>query len=140
MNGGGVQGLIDGGVGANGGEEIDSEDERNIEEEFKHIYDADEKLRQLLGDASALAQLSIKDKYQILAAYKKGGGVQGLIEEGEGGAEENSIIVHEGKKFKRVQIEGENQEYLMDEEGNIFDLEFNFIGQANGSDDEDAQQ
>jgi hypothetical protein len=50
-------------VGANGGEEIDSEDERNIEEEFKHIYDADEKLRQLLGDASALAQLSIKDKY-----------------------------------------------------------------------------
>jgi hypothetical protein len=75
-----------------------------------------------------------------LAAYKKGGGVQGLIEEGEGNAEENSIIVHEGKKFKRVQIEGENQEYLMDEEGNIFDLEFNFIGQANGSDDEDAQQ
>ena len=66
--------------------------------------------------------------------------MQGLIEEGEGGVEENSIIVHEGKKFKRVQIEGENQEYLMDEEGNIFDLEFNFIGQANGSDDEDAQQ
>jgi hypothetical protein len=28
----------------------------------------------------------------------------------------------------------------MDEEGNIFDLEFNFIGQANGSDDEDGQQ
>lgn len=27
----------------------------------------------------------------------------------------------------------------MDEEGNIFDLEFNFIGQANGSDDEDQQ-
>lgn len=39
-----------------------------------------------------------------------------------------------------MQIEGENQEYLMDEEGNIFDLEFNFIGQANGSDDEDGQQ
>jgi hypothetical protein len=28
----------------------------------------------------------------------------------------------------------------MDEEGNIFDLEFNFIGQANGSDDEEQQQ
>lgn len=69
MNGGGVQGLIE------GGGEMDSEDERTIEEEFKAIYDADEKLRQLLGDASALAQLSVKDKYQILVAYKKGGGV-----------------------------------------------------------------
>jgi len=26
----------------------------------------------------------------------------------------------------------------MDEEGNIFDLEFNFVGQANGSDEEDG--
>ena len=62
MNGGGVQGLIDGGIGG-GGEEMDSEDERNIEEEFKQIYDADDKLRQLLGGPPALAQLSIKDKY-----------------------------------------------------------------------------
>ena len=73
-------------------------------------------------------------------AYKKGGGVQGLIDDREGAPGddlENSIIEHNGQKFKRVQIEGENQEYLMDEEGNIFDLEFNFIGQANGSDEED---
>ena len=103
MNGGGVQGLIEGGnAGGAGGDDIDSEDERNIEEEFKQIYDADEKLRQLLGGASALAQLSIKDKYQILVAYKKGGGVQGLIEEGaegegaEGATEESSIIIHKG--------------------------------------------
>jgi hypothetical protein len=40
MNGGGVQGLIEG-----SGAEMDSEDERTIEEEFKQIYDADEKLR-----------------------------------------------------------------------------------------------
>jgi hypothetical protein len=34
--------------------------------------------------------------------YKNGGGVQGLMgEEGEG-EEEESVIVHEGKKFKRV--------------------------------------
>jgi hypothetical protein len=58
-------------------------------------------------------------------AYRKGGGVQGLLDEGaEAEApEENSIIEHNGQKFKRVQIEGENQEYFMDEEGNIFDLD-----------------
>jgi len=26
----------------------------------------------------------------------------------------------------------------MDKEGNIYDLEFNYVGQANGSDEEDA--
>ena len=125
INGGGVQGLL----------EAD-----NIMEEFKSIYDADPKLREVLGGAAALAQLNVKDKYQILVAYRKGGGVQGLLDEGaEADApEENSIIEHNGQKFKRVQIEGENQEYFMDEEGNIFDLEFNFVGQANGSDEEDG--
>jgi hypothetical protein len=54
MNGGGVQGLIDGGVGG-AGEDMDSEDERTIEDEFKQIYDEDEKLRQLLGGATALS-------------------------------------------------------------------------------------
>ena len=62
MNGGGVQGLLDGGV-VGGGDDMDSEDERTIEEEFKQIYEEDEKLRQLLGGATALSQLSVKDKY-----------------------------------------------------------------------------
>ena len=54
MNGGGVQGLIEGGAGG-AGDDMDSEDERTIEEEFKQIYDEDEKLRQLLGGATALS-------------------------------------------------------------------------------------
>ena len=63
-----------------------------------------------------------------------------MIEDGEGeeAEEENSVIEHNGQKFKRVQIEGENQEYLMDEGGNIYDLQFQYVGQANGSDEEDA--
>ena len=54
MNGGGVQGLIEGGDGG-AGDDMDSEDERTFEEEFKQIYDEDEKLRQLLGGATALS-------------------------------------------------------------------------------------
>ncbi len=93
MNGGGVKGLLE----ADGaGQEMDSEDERTIEEEFKSIFDADPKLREVLGGAAALSQLSTKDKYQILVAYKKGGGVQGLLEDGGEGVEENSIIEHNG--------------------------------------------
>lgn len=72
----------------------------------------------------------------MLVAYKKGGGVQGLIGGEEDEAEE-SYIMHEGQKFKRVQIEGEENEYLMDEAGNIYDNNFGFIGQANGDDEEE---
>ena len=120
MNGGGVQGLLE-------ENDIDSEEEKAIEDEFKNIYQTDVKLRELLGGAEALAQLTLKDKYQILVAYKKGGGVQGLLEDNDVEGE-NSVIEHKGIKYKRVQIEGENQEYLMDEEGNIYDLEFNYVG------------
>ena len=115
MNGGGVQGLLedDGGAGGAGDDDMDTDDERMIEEEFKAIYDADAKLREVLGGAAAMSQLNAKDKYQILVAYKKGGGVQGLIddeeeEEGAGEGGEGSVIEYNGKKFKRVQIEGEN--------------------------------
>ena len=41
--------------GCEPGEDMDSEDERTIEDEFKQIYDEDEKLRQLLGGATALS-------------------------------------------------------------------------------------
>jgi hypothetical protein len=34
--------------------------------------------------------------------------------------------------LKRIQIEGEEEEYLMDMEGNIYDLRGNFIGTTDG--------
>ncbi len=33
--------------------------------------------------------------------------------------------------MRRIQIEGEDAEYLMDPDGNIYDLEGHFIGTAN---------
>jgi hypothetical protein len=48
MNGGGVQGLLE-------ENDIDSEEEKAIEDEFKNIYQTDVKLRELLGGAEALA-------------------------------------------------------------------------------------
>ena len=38
--------------------------------------------------------------------------------------------------YKRVQIEGAKEDYFMDEEGNIYDLNLNQVGKA-GDDDDD---
>ena len=52
-------------------------------------------------------------------------------------ADDDEIIVHNGKKYRIVQIEGEDGECLMDEEQNIYNKNFQLLGQANLSDIED---
>ena len=48
------------------------------------------------------------------------------------GAEE-SVIMHNGKKYSRIQIDGllddsgQDDEFLMDENGDIFTLDFKFL-------------
>lgn len=46
--------------------------------------------------------------------------------------EEDSYENIDGVRLRRIQIEGEEDEYLMDEQGNIYDLEGNYVGTANG--------
>ena len=36
--------------------------------------------------------------------------------------------------MRRIQIEGEGQDYLMDDQGNIYDMQGTFIGTANTDD------
>jgi hypothetical protein len=135
MQGGGVQALL-GEEEAAGG--MSEEDAKAVEEQFAEIYEQDAQLRQVLQGQDP-STLNVKEKYEILFAYKKGGGVQGLLGGEEEEAEE-SYIEHNGMKFKRVQIEGEEQEYLMDEAGNIYDDNFGFIGQANNDEEEEAEE
>jgi hypothetical protein len=42
--------------------------------------------------------------------------------------------------MRRIQIEGEDQEYLMDPEGNIYDMQGNFIGTANANELEEMEE
>ena len=106
-----------------------------IEDQFMLIYMQDEQLQALIPGVD---DLGLADKYQILQSYLAGGGIRGLLEDGLlgnmddmlGDEEEEGIYEHNGKKFKRIQIEGEPHDFMMDEEGNIYDLEFNFVGQA----------
>ena len=38
------------------------------------------------------------------------------------------IIEHEGKRYRRVQIEGQDGDHLMDDDKNIYTLDFEKIG------------
>lgn len=40
-------------------------------------------------------------------------------------------------KDKRIQIEGDTQDYLMDEAGNIFNSNMEFVGEAGGEESEE---
>lgn len=43
-----------------------------------------------------------------------------------------------GKIYKRVQIENQEQDYLMDEDQNIYNLNLEKVGEAGDSDEEAA--
>ena len=71
MNGGGVQALLGEEDGKAG---LDEDEAKIVEEEFNAIYQADAKLREVLQGQDANS-LTLQEKYEILVAYKKGGGV-----------------------------------------------------------------
>ena len=54
------------------------------------------------------------------------------------GGEEGDVIIHEGKAYRRVQIEGKEEEYLMDEQQNIYTMDMKQIGKAGESEEEEA--
>ena len=62
--------------------------------------------------------------------------------EGEEGEDDEDVIDIDNpddlaaRGLKRIQIEGEEEEFLMDMEGNIYDLRGNFIGQTDGDAEE----
>ena len=123
------------------------EDVKIIENEFQKLYENEEKFKNDFGEE--MFELSPLQKYQIIDAYNKNGmdAVMALLNNsvdqsqnasammqqmdmhGQLDAEE-SVIEHEGKRYTRIQIEGlrdDDDEYLMDEQQNIYSLDFKFI-------------
>ena len=67
--------------------------------------------------------------------------------EGEGDDDDEDVIDVDNpedlarKGLRKIQIEGDDEmEYLMDNEGNIYDLQGNFIGTTGGDDEEGEDQ
>lgn len=92
-------------------------------------------MQEALGD---MESLTILQKYQILVQYQRAGqsDVMATSNELEDG---NDIVVHKGKTYRRVQIEGKDEEYLMDENQNIYDLNMRQIGKAGDSEDDEGE-
>jgi hypothetical protein len=66
--------------------------------------------------------------------YQKAGQNNSLS--GDDVEESGEIVTHQGKIYRRVQIEDDDQEFLMDEDKNIYDLNFQKVGTAGDDDDE----
>lgn len=60
-------------------------------------------------------------------------GTEVAEKEGQGNDDEDEVIIHEGVKYTRVVIEGlgEDTDYLMTDEGDIFTLDFRHVTNMN---------
>lgn len=54
--------------------------------------------------------------------------------------EEDEYIIIDGKRFREIQIEGEEDEFLMDDDGNIYDKEGVYIGTAKDGGEEEEEE
>ncbi len=63
-----------------------------------------------------------------------------MLQDGGDQEEEESVYIKDNVVMRRIQIEGEDQEYLMDPDGNIYDMQGNFIGTANANELEEMEE
>ena len=111
-------------------EEVEEEDEEDEEEkEYKDI----QKLK--MGNNSKDQELiDRKESSDIIADYPN------ELDFEEEDFEKNEKLLEALKHLQPVYVEDLGQELLMDELGNLYDLEGNFIGQADGDMDEDEEE
>ena len=102
--------------------DMSDEDKKHIEEQFEKLYGQDPVLQDDLGPVE---NLNLQQKYAILLQYHRAGEQQALHGTSQGGygSEPEEVLEIEGKRYRRVQIEDKDEEYLMDEEGTIYDMQ-----------------
>lgn len=86
--------------------------------------------------------MEVKDKPNIeTSSAKPAFDTKGSDNPKEDGDEsESSVIMIDNKKYKEIQIEGEEEEFLMDEEGNIYDRSGKYIGTAKDGGEESEEE
>jgi hypothetical protein len=142
MRGGGIRGLI-------GGDDDDEDFEFSprekvmIEDEFLKLYEEDDRFRQVIGDAKP-SDIPLRDKYELVVEYTKRYRSDRRGEDNDSDIRVNGeYVYYKGKTYKRVKLDNEREdpddedEYLMDEAGNIYDMHFRLIGRADNDEDEE---
>lgn len=98
----------------------------------------DESLRGMVDDPE---ELSLLQKYSIIRQFMNADNnsqAQTQNVNQSNVLSEEEIVEIDGKIYKRVQIENQDQDYLMDEDQNIYDLNLEKVGEAGDSDEEAA--
>jgi len=96
-----------------------------VEAEFNRLFEADEQLRDLLGEAD---RYSIEEKESIIRAYKKGGGVAGLAEiiDDEEEEDENGGELADNRYNERKSDEDDETRIDMDDPEDVKIIEEEF--------------
>lgn len=63
----------------------------------------------------------------------------GEVQQSSEGDEQVSVYMKDNMIMRRIQIEGDDREFLMDPQGQIFDMNGQFIGTANTNELEELQ-
>jgi hypothetical protein len=142
MRGGGIRGLI--GEDEDDVGDLSPEEQRMVEEEFLKLYHEEPRFRMIIGDTKP-SVIPLRDKYELILAFSKRGSSAPLSDtDSDTPKVEGEFVTYRGKKYKRVRIdndeppnEDEDEEYLMDEQGNIYDTKFRLIGRADDDEEED---
>ena len=145
MRGGGIRGLI--GEDEDDVGDLSPEEQRMVEEEFLKLYHEEPRFRMIIGETKP-SVIPLRDKYELVLAYSKRGAEGAPLSDTESDTPkvEGEFVTYRGKKYKRVRIdnsrdgepkEEEDEEYLMDEQGNIYDTKFRLIGRADDDEEED---
>jgi sporulation protein YlmC with PRC-barrel domain len=62
------------------------------------------------------------------------------INKGDEKTDDDEYQIIDGKRFREIQIEGEEEEFLMDDDGNIYDKEGQYIGTVKDGEGEDTEE
>ena len=92
-------------------EQFTDEQKELLDQKFAEIYAKDQELRAMLPpDIDGLTYIQ---KYQIIEHYERSREPDDLGMSNDN--VDSSVIMHEGKWYQKVQIEGKDEEYLIDE-------------------------
>lgn len=118
-----------------------------IEDDFNEDMDASQQHDQSVNQMLSREEFS-QNQEQLMSGFIEGEGFEDESQQqvdGQGEDEEDVIDIDNpdelaAKGLKRIQIEGEEEEFLMDTEGNIYDLRGNFIGTTDGDGEPNQSQ
>lgn len=98
-------------------EQMTADEKKLLDDQFMSLFRQDPVLKQVLGEDPST--LTLFQKYQVMLQYQKAGEASqnnGTTDDAVDIDESSEIVMHDGKMYRMVQIEGNDDKFLMDED------------------------